>query len=82
MIQDPGSRGGGMSTGAIIGMMAIFVVVGGPMVFYLWSTVNDVLTGRFAPMRVLIALPVLLIFLGVLAILSRSVRRWEERLHH
>ena len=82
MSQDPGARGSGMGTGAIIGMMAIFVVVGGPMVFYLWSTVNDVLAGQVDPMRVLISLPVLLIFLGVLAILSRSVRRWEERLHH
>lgn len=70
-----------MSTGALVGVMALFVVLGAPLVFYLWITLNQLLTAQVDGMRTLLALPVLLLFLGLLAILSRSIRRWDQRLH-
>ena len=66
--------------GALIAAMLGFVVVGAPMVYYLWSTINELLAGHVAWARVGIAIIVLLIFLGLLGILTRSIRRWEERL--
>jgi hypothetical protein len=39
------------------------------------------LAGHFDGGRLLASLGILLIFLGLLTMLSRSVRRWEERLH-
>lgn len=71
----------GLGMGGLMALMGGFVVVGAPMVYYLWTTINELLAGHFDGSRVLISLVILLIFLGLLTILSRSVRRWEERLH-
>ena len=76
-----GSPTGGMGMGGLMAMMAGFVIVGAPMVYYLWTTINELLAGHFEGSRVLLSIVILLIFAGLLAILSRSVRRWEERLH-
>jgi hypothetical protein len=65
----------GTGTGALIAIIAGFVVVGAPMVYYLWTTLNEVLAGHFDGTRLLLTAVVLLIFLGLLSILSRSVRR-------
>jgi len=72
-------RGAGLGTGAIIGFIAAFVVVGTPMVYYLWKTLNETLAGRFDGVRLLIAAVILLIFGALLFILSRSIRRLDER---
>lgn len=65
---------------SLIGAMLLFVVVGAPMVYYLWTTINELLTGRIDGARLGISIIVLLIFLGLLGILTRSIRRWEKRL--
>lgn len=58
--------------------MALFVVVGAPLVWYLWQVLNDLLQGIVNPLHLLVAVPVLLLFLGLLALVSRTVARWEE----
>ena len=75
------ARSAGMGTTGLIGTMLLFVVVGAPMVYYLWSTINELLAGHVDGARLGISIIVLLIFLGLLSILTRSIRRWEERLH-
>lgn len=80
-MESTGSRTPGMGTRGLMGAMLLFVVVGAPMVYYLWSTLNELLAGHFNGGRVGISIIVLLIFLGLLGILTRSIRRWEERLH-
>ena len=70
----------GMGTGVLIGAMLGFVIVGAPMVYYLWTTINELLAGHIEWARVGISIIVLLIFLGLLGILTRSIRRWEARL--
>ncbi len=72
--QDPGLR-----TGALIGFIAAFVVVGAPMVYYLWTTINELLAGRFEASRLLGTLAILLIFLLLLGMLSRAIRRIDTR---
>ncbi|MGK7312108.1 MAG: hypothetical protein ACN0LA_07680, partial [Candidatus Longimicrobiales bacterium M2_2A_002] len=61
--------------------MLAFVIVGAPMVWNLRTTVNELLAGHFDGGRLGISIIVLLIFLGLLNILTRSIRRWETRLH-
>jgi hypothetical protein len=68
-----------LSTGSLIAIMGAFVVVGAPMVYYLWTTINEVLAGHFDGVRLLLSVIILLIFLGLLSILSRSVRRLDGR---
>jgi hypothetical protein len=57
--------------------MAIFVVVGTPLVYLLWTVVNDLLTGHIVTSRLLLAGPVLIVFIIVLNVLARTVRRWD-----
>lgn len=66
-----------MSTIKLIGGMAFFVVLGAPLVWYLWQVLNDLLQGIVNPLHLLVAVPVLLLFLGLLALVSRAVARWE-----
>ena len=70
----------GTGTGRLIGAMLGFVIVGAPMVYYLWSTLNELLAGHVEWGRLGLSVVVFLIFLGVLSILTRSIRRWEARL--
>lgn len=64
----------------LMGVMLLFVLVGAPLVYYLWTTLNELLAGHIDTTRLAISIIVLLIFLGLLSILTRSIRRWEERL--
>jgi hypothetical protein len=59
----------------LLGMLG-FVLVGTPLVFYLWSTINELLSGHVG-VRDLLALPVLGLFVVLLIILGRSVSRWN-----
>jgi hypothetical protein len=72
--QDPGLR-----TGALIGFIAAFVVVGAPLVYYLWTTINELLAGHFDAGRLLGTAGILLIFLLLLGMLSRAIRRIDVR---
>jgi hypothetical protein len=65
--------------GTLLLAMCAFVVAGAPLVYYLWRVINDLLIGRVVAARLAIAAPVLLAFVGLLAVLARSVRRWEAR---
>lgn len=47
------------------------------MVWYLWEVLNQLLAGVVDGSRLLIAVPVLLLFIGLLTLVSRSVNRWD-----
>lgn len=66
-----------MTTARLILGMSALVLVGAPMVWFLWEVLNDLLQGIVDGPRVLIALPVLLAFLALLDFVARTVRRWE-----
>jgi hypothetical protein len=67
-----------MSTGKLIGGMLIFVILGAPLVWFLWEVLNGLLAGHFDGIRLLLAIPVAALFAGLLVLLSRTVRRWES----
>ena len=54
--------------------IGLFVLLGVPMVAYLWETLNQLLALRLDPRRLLISLPVLAAFVGLLAVLGRTFR--------
>ena len=66
-----------LSLPRLIGWIALFVLVGFPLVGYLWETLNVLLAGVVQPTRLVISVPVLLVLAGVLMLLSRAVRGWE-----
>jgi hypothetical protein len=63
--------------GKLIGTMLLFVAVGSPMVWYLWERLNELLNGEFYANRLLVAIPVLLVFVGLLVLVSRTVQKWD-----
>ena len=67
-----------MKSVTLVAAMAAYVVVGFPLVWYLWETVNEILKAHFDGTRILIAIPVLLLLLGLLVLLGRSVQRWDR----
>lgn len=71
-------RGPGLA-GLMIGM-GVFVIIGVPMIFYIWSFLNDLLSGRFDLGNAALAAVLLVIFIGFLRVLGKRVHRWHVRL--
>lgn len=68
-----------MSLFKLLGGMALLVVVGAPMVWYLWEVLTQLLAGVFDARSMLIAVPVLVVFLAFLRFVSRTVQNWDRR---
>lgn len=56
-------------------MIALFTLLGIPLVAYLWETLNRVMAGYFDPVRIGISIPVLLLFFVLLRFMARVARR-------
>jgi hypothetical protein len=61
--------------GRLIGLIAVFALLGTPLVAFLWETLNRLMTGWFEPVRVGISIPVLVILYLLLRYLARLTRR-------
>ncbi len=66
--------------GGLMAGMAVFVIVGIPMVFFIWQFINEILSGRFVPVDAGLAAVFLVLFVGFLRILASRVRRWDAEL--
>lgn len=66
-------------TGSVMLILAILILVliGGVFVAYLWETMNRLMAGYFEPVRLLISLPVLVVFGFLLRYMSRVIDRWH-----
>lgn len=63
--------------------IGLFVLLGFPLVAYLWETLNQLMGGEVHAGRLLLSLPAVLLLAGLLLVLGRTVRRWEaERLEN
>jgi hypothetical protein len=60
--------------GSILG----FVLVGTPLVGYLWETLNRLMAGHFEGRRVAIALVGTVLLAALLRLLARSLLQWER----
>lgn len=72
-----GNAGGSPSVGGIVLFFAAFAVIGGPLVFVIWETINYVLAGDFGAVRLGLFLPALVAFAALLYALGRVLRRWS-----
>lgn len=59
-----------------LGILGLFVA-GTPMVAYLWETLNRLISGHFEPIRLLISIPIAVVFALLLRVVARFVGRWE-----
>lgn len=55
-----------------------FIIVGVPLVAYLWESLNQLFSGDIQPRRLLIALPVAVLLYLLLRFLSRSIQSWDS----
>ena len=63
-------------TGRLVGAILLLVLLGVPFVAYLWETLNRLLSGIVEPVRLLIALPVAVVFLLLLRYIARTIDGW------
>ncbi len=61
------------SPSKIFPWLALFIVLGMPLVAYLWETLHQVLAWHVEPTRLLISVPVFGLFLGLMFALSRKL---------
>ena len=57
--------------------IAAFVVLGIPLVAYVWETINRALSGHFEAGRVPLSLLALALLVGVFKLASVTLTRWE-----
>ncbi|SHK12120.1 hypothetical protein SAMN04488087_0354 [Rhodothermus profundi] len=67
-----------VSTTRAVLQMGLVVLLGMPVVAYLWETLNQLLSLHVNPMRLLISLPLLAVFIVWLRWLARQAQRWME----
>ncbi len=58
--------------------IGLFVLVGFPLVAYLWEAMNELFAGRVRPTQLLIAVPVAVLLYLLLRFMARSVLSWER----
>ena len=58
--------------------MALFVLLGAPLVWAVWEAVNSLLSGRPGEVRWALALPAALLLAGLLVWLGRSTPKMED----
>jgi hypothetical protein len=72
-----GSSGASPRVGGMLLLFAVFAILGGPLVFVIWETINQVLTGDFGAIRLEWFLPAVIAFGVLLFVLGRVLRRWS-----
>ena len=71
--------GGTIGLGTLIASMVVFVVVGMPLVYYLWSVLNELLSGQVDWGRLGLAVPVAAVFAALLMMVTRAISSWDAR---
>ncbi|HEX6132451.1 MAG TPA: hypothetical protein VFZ24_00625 [Longimicrobiales bacterium] len=69
----------GVSPSRLVLGIGLFVLLGTPLVAYLWETLNRLFAGIIEPVRLLIAIPALAVFYVLLRFMARTVRAWDGR---
>lgn len=64
-----------MNMSALMLRMALFVLLGAPLVWVVWEAVNSLLTGRVGDVRWLPTIAALVLLIGLLVLVGRSATR-------
>jgi hypothetical protein len=66
------------SIGSLMLYIALFVLIGTPLIALIWDALNLVMAGYFDPLRVGLSIPAVIVFIILARLLSRQVVRWQE----
>jgi hypothetical protein len=61
--------------GRLIATIALFALLGTPLVAFLWETLNRLMVGWFDPVRIAISIPVLVLLYFLLRYIARATER-------
>lgn len=70
-----------LGTAGLIGRIAIFVLLGIPILAVAWESLNVLLAGEGSPRHILVAIPSIVVLVILWKFLARAVERWDARLH-
>ncbi len=59
--------------------ITLFVLLGTPLVGYIWDTLNHLLAGIVEPVRLLLLIPAALLFWLLLRGMRRTIESWHAR---
>lgn len=62
----------------LVAGIGLFVLLGSPLVAYLWDTLNRFFAGIVEPVRLLIAIPAAILFYLLLRAMARAVQAWHS----
>ena len=62
--------------GRLFVFLAAALVIGAPLVAYIWDSVNRIVAGEYR--RVVVALPLLVVFIAFLTVFARQLQRRLE----
>jgi hypothetical protein len=79
-LETPTEKAHGPGLAGLMLGMGLFVIIGIPMVFYIWRFVNELLSGHFILSDAALAAVLLVVFIGFLRILGKQVHRWDGQL--
>ena len=66
------------SSSRLILSIGLFVLVGFPLVAYLWESMNELCAGHVRPLQLLIAIPVAILLYLLLRFMARSIQSWDR----
>ena len=62
--------------GRLFVFLAVALVIGAPLIAYIWDSLNRIVDGEYR--RLIVALPLLVIFMAFLTIFGRQLQRRLE----
>jgi hypothetical protein len=60
--------------GRLVAVLAVFLIIGAPIAYYVWDTLSDLLAGNFEGTAVVSSLVLLVVFIVVSRFLGKYVR--------
>jgi hypothetical protein len=67
----------GLRVSQLLLPMTAYIIIGTPLVAYIWETLNLLVAGKAEAIRLLITLPAVALLAGVFVLLTRTISRWE-----
>jgi hypothetical protein len=67
----------GLRMSRLLGPMAVYVLIGAPLVAYVWETLNVLLTGQVDFGRIGLAVLAAIVLAVLFRLMQRSISRWE-----
>jgi hypothetical protein len=68
----------GLRMSRLLGPMAVYVLIGAPLLGYVWETLNVLFTGQVDAGRLGLALLAAIVLAVLFRLMKRSVSRWES----